>query len=248
MEKNCVGQSCGLAIGTLPRCTQTLCRTSPNLRCHATYVWSIFVLPTPPDGNCSFYSLMASRRLATWTFQRSHLGFLNDRKRERAEEVEARDLRLQLIAEPSHLSLPFRVAHRITFIDNRRYSEVYRDGSPGENWAYVVTRQYVFLNITYVSVQSSPSPPMVLMTRSAIPFRMPTRTTLMRILVKTRAPTTTFTPKNGLLFARISTASDNTSAQTASAQEHADAIQREKRTADFGMRGTCPGVQGEPSL
>ena len=102
--------------------------------------------------------------------------------------------------------------------------------------AYVVTRQYVFLNITYVSVQSSPSPPMVLMTRSAIPFRMPTRTTLMRILVKTRAPTTTFTPKNGLLFARISTASDNTSAQTASAQEHADAIQREneQRTSECG--------------
>ena len=63
--------------------------------------WNVRVenifLPTPPDGNCLLYSIMACRKPDSWRHGRSALGFLSDRIQEQVEKEEAKTIKDSLI-------------------------------------------------------------------------------------------------------------------------------------------------------
>ena len=55
------------------------------------------VLPTPPDGFCFFYDIMATGDQSNWCWRVSPLGFQSDRDREQAETRLARQWKTMLI-------------------------------------------------------------------------------------------------------------------------------------------------------
>ena len=69
--------------------------------------WNIrvenIIHPTPPDGNCLLYSIMACRKPDSWRHGRSALGFLSDRIQEQVEKEEAKNIKDSLIEHHEQL-------------------------------------------------------------------------------------------------------------------------------------------------
>ena len=74
-----------------------------------------FILQTPPDGLCLYYSLLAAQNQSGWRYKRSPLGFQRDRALEEVQSAKARKMRADLIqryydlgnnAEAERLQLP----------------------------------------------------------------------------------------------------------------------------------------------